>query len=236
MTGDDLAARWRAVHDRAVPWSPPPVPTLVVVPHPDDEVLMAGGLIAVQRAAGVAVTVVAVTDGEAAYPGQDLPVDLAAVRRREQVAALAELGAPEEAIVRVGLPDGGVAAHVDDLTGRLVDLAAGHELLVAPWTRDHHTDHEACGAAGRAAAAATGLPLVQSLFWTWHHRDPHDLDDLTVLGLGLDDALQARRRRAMAHHASQVAPDLVDPPLLGADDLAPLGWPVEHHLREGPGA
>ena len=38
---------------------------VVVSPHPDDEVLACGGLMALAAQAGVAITVISVTDGEA---------------------------------------------------------------------------------------------------------------------------------------------------------------------------
>jgi len=56
-----LSSRWRAAHDNARPWTPPPTPTVVLVPHPDDEVLLFGGLIARQIDNGVDVTVIAIT-------------------------------------------------------------------------------------------------------------------------------------------------------------------------------
>lgn len=43
---------------------------VVVAPHPDDEVLGCGGLIAAARAAGVPVLIIALTDGEQAYPDE----------------------------------------------------------------------------------------------------------------------------------------------------------------------
>jgi len=62
---------------------------LVVAPHPDDEVLGAGGLLAL--AGG---EVVAVTDGEASHPRSDAvdPADLVAARRAETAVALGLLG------------------------------------------------------------------------------------------------------------------------------------------------
>src|SRR6187399_2442164 len=81
---------------RDVPeWHPPARPTVIISPHPDDETLGAGGLIASQIRRGIPVDVVAVTDGEAAYPGQ---TDLAAVRRAEQENAVRELGVSARAI------------------------------------------------------------------------------------------------------------------------------------------
>jgi LmbE family N-acetylglucosaminyl deacetylase len=47
-----------------LPWTPSREKMVVIAPHPDDEVLGAGGLIAAQAFLGVEIVVVAVTDGE----------------------------------------------------------------------------------------------------------------------------------------------------------------------------
>ena len=60
--------RWAPQRTDAQRWEPPRKLTVVVAPHPDDETLLSGGLIAHQARAGVPVIVLAVTDGEAAYP------------------------------------------------------------------------------------------------------------------------------------------------------------------------
>ncbi|WP_338337804.1 PIG-L family deacetylase, partial [Xanthomonas citri] len=44
---------------------------VVVSPHPDDEVLGCGGLLAMAIASGRQALIVSVTDGEAAYPQDD---------------------------------------------------------------------------------------------------------------------------------------------------------------------
>lgn len=229
----DPLARWDRIRHDAATWDPPAIATMVVAPHPDDEVLMAGGLISRQRASGIDITVLAVTDGDAAYPELVDGPRLAAIRRDEQTAALAALGVPADRIVRLGVPDGDVAAHEDVVTAAVLDLAADHGLLVAPWTGDHHTDHEACGRAGVRAAAASGLPLVQGVFWTWHHRQPRDLQGLDLRTLHLDDRERTARRNAMACHRSQVADSVVPSPLLSAEDLIPLSWGTEHVLHPG---
>ncbi len=56
---------------RDVPtWTPDCSPILLLAPHPDDETLGAGVLVASLRRGGVEVKVVAVTDGENAYPDE----------------------------------------------------------------------------------------------------------------------------------------------------------------------
>ena len=156
-------ARWAPVLAAATPIEIPARRTVVVVPHPDDEVLLSGGLIARQlrRKVPVVVVVVAVTDGEAAYPGS-AQGPLASQRRGEQVRALRALGVTSLSpfrLRRLGIPDGMVAAHEGGLADELAALVGPDDLLVAPWIHDWHPDHEACGRAAVAPAAAHRHPM-----------------------------------------------------------------------------
>ncbi|MGI4827638.1 MAG: PIG-L deacetylase family protein [Janthinobacterium lividum] len=81
-------------------WQPPLRPAVVIAPHPDDETLGAGALIAMLRQKECEFTVIAVTDGENCYPGED-PGDL---RDTEQTAAIARLGVDAHHIHRLHLP------------------------------------------------------------------------------------------------------------------------------------
>jgi hypothetical protein len=110
-------AAWLPAFVGLVDWELPLVPTLVLAPHPDDETLGAGGLIARLRRAGVPVTIVAITDGEHAYA--DTP-NLADIRIPEQIEALHRLGVPERMIHRLHLPDRDVSGYED----RLADQTA----------------------------------------------------------------------------------------------------------------
>src|SRR6202046_1738780 len=126
---------------RAVPdWMPEEKSTVIVAPHPDDETLAAGGLIATQRSRQIPVTLLAVTDGEAAYPDVS---DLGRTRRVEQTRAAEVLGIAEDAIIHFGLPDSAVAESELALTDRIEGSIDSDTLLVAPWQRDPHPDHEA---------------------------------------------------------------------------------------------
>ncbi|MFD7713731.1 PIG-L deacetylase family protein, partial [Streptomyces sp. NPDC059786] len=132
---------------------------VVVAAHPDDEVLGVGGTLARLAAAGLAVTVVSVTDGEGSHPGSTRlsPGRLAELRARELRDALDELGADGAEIVRLRLPDTRVADHEGRLAAVLVDLLPGAALCLAPWTGDVHGDHEAAGRAATAAARAAAV-------------------------------------------------------------------------------
>ena len=82
-------------HELSVPdWLPAHARLVIVAPHPDDEVLASGGLIATHVAQGGRVLIVAVTDGEASH--DEAPSiqrdDLAWLRRSERWMGLRTLG------------------------------------------------------------------------------------------------------------------------------------------------
>lgn len=234
------AAGWDRVAARARPWRPPHVRTVVVAPHPDDEVLGCGGLVAAQRRNDVEVVVVAVTDGEAAYPGRR--EELAEVRREEQARALEVLGVDPAATVRLGLADGDVPNRLDALTDVLRTIIRADDLVVAPWSRDHHSDHIACGSAAATAAADAGATCVGTLFWAYHFTDPDTVDHGSRPGGGrcttfgrfdLDADLVERRAVALGRHASQLPGGTGADTVLDAARLAPLDRNVELFALDG---
>jgi len=109
---------------RARPDAPPPVirsdtRLLVIAPHPDDEVLAAGGLIQQVHAAGGKVRVAYLTDGDGFRDGVQLeerggtpkPKDFRGYGRRRQTearAALDVLGLADDAATFLSFPDQGL--------------------------------------------------------------------------------------------------------------------------------
>lgn len=116
---------------------------LVLVPHPDDEAIGCGGLLAALASSGVAVRVVLVSDGSGAG---GLPEGAAAVRFQEFLASLQVLGASisHEAW---NLPDGGLSDCPMAMDSLLTESLANFEpsVLIAPWLYDLHPDHAAVG-------------------------------------------------------------------------------------------
>jgi LmbE family N-acetylglucosaminyl deacetylase len=76
------------------------VDIVIVAPHPDDEILMAGGTLANALAEGKRAAVLIVTNGDYTCARDG------ARRIRESVAALTSLGLPESSIHFLGYPDG----------------------------------------------------------------------------------------------------------------------------------
>ncbi len=110
---------------------------LILAPHPDDESLGCGGLIAAACAAGLAPEVVILTDGGASHPGSTShpPARLRALRAEEARQATAALGLPPDRLTFLPyedcqLPAAGDAAHAAAAT--LAGIAAAQRL------RHHH--------------------------------------------------------------------------------------------------
>ena len=80
---------------------------MIIVPHEDDEVLMAGGIIERAVKNGKKVTVVIATNGD--YEGTDM--ETGSIRLPETAAGLAVLGLPLENIIFMGYADTGMNAE-----------------------------------------------------------------------------------------------------------------------------
>lgn len=210
--------------------APPPRRAVVVAPHPDDEVLAVGGLLVALQAAGAALELLAVTDGEASHPDGSLgPDDLAVRRVIETEAALDLLGLDIE-VTRLGLPDGG-RESLEAPVLQALRLTPG-DWVLGPWAGDGHPDHEAVGRACAAAAVRDGARLLAYPVWAWHWSQPDDEDVPWHQAhlVELTDAVQARKARAVAAFRTQVeplGPRPADAPVLPPHVLQRFARPYE---------
>jgi LmbE family N-acetylglucosaminyl deacetylase len=193
-------------------WTSETLPTLdltecpgliVVAPHPDDETVGLGAMAAQLAASGVDVAVVSVSDGGAAEPGAPPAqrIRLESLRRNELRRAAGVLGI--RAPVSLGLPDGRLADHEDELTDLLaaiLDDAAPRTWCAATWRGDGHPDHEAVGRAAAAACARTGATLLEYPVWMWHWAGPADPAVPWDRAHSVPVSAWARDRK---HHAAQ---------------------------------
>ncbi len=219
--------------------------TVVIAPHPDDEALGCGGLLALLHQAGTPVAAVLVSDGSMSHPASGLFSGPArrAVRETEFRHALTILGADATEPLLLGLPDGQVPAS-DEETGFAAAAAQLRGFLerqqaatvVVPWRRDPHPDHRATSRLVQVALAgmAHAPRQLEYVVWAWERAAPADLptDADKVAGFRLDiGAVVGQKQRAIAAHRSQVAPGVfTDDPdgfLLSAEMLAHFSGPHE---------
>ncbi|WP_184623298.1 PIG-L deacetylase family protein [Xanthomonas sp. 3058] len=180
---------------------------VVVAPHPDDEVLGCGGLIAAAQAAGLPVRIVSLTDGELAYPDAPgwAPRLLAPVRRGELEDAVGELGLPVASVVHLGLGDGALSSLQDRIADALGTLLQPGDLVLVTWRRDGHPDHEAAARAAETACNRHAASLLQYPVWAWHWSRPGDgvFEDARALRFDLSADIADAKTRAIARFATQ---------------------------------
>lgn len=208
---------------------------VVVAPHPDDEVLGCGGLMASAIDAGYGLDVVSLTDGEAAYPGDPgwPAARLGPARRVELRHAVLALGGDPERIAHAGLGDGQLGARLAEALAALDRLSRQDAVLVT-WACDGHPDHEAAAEAARMACARSGARLVQYPVWAWHWADPRAAAFLRpgAVRLPLSQATLARKRAAIAAFRTQTGQASPAPaaPILPARVLSRFLRPYEVYL------
>lgn len=183
---------------------------VVVAPHPDDEILGVGGMLAQLTERHHEILLLAATDGTASHPGSATwtPAKLGAARPRETVEALRIQGVDAE-LLRLGLPDGAVADLEEMLTRHLTEMVQAADIVLATWQKDAHPDHEAVGRAAAAACAATGATLFELPIWMWHWAAPGDtrVPWERAVRVPMSAEIAARKAAAVRAFVSQVAPD-----------------------------
>ncbi|NQX13277.1 PIG-L family deacetylase [Microbacteriaceae bacterium VKM Ac-2855] len=191
---------------------PPVDRVLIVAAHPDDESLGAGGLIAECGLRGIPVDVLILTDGGGSHPESPTVSAPALIlrRRAETLAALAALE-PRTSVEFLDLPDGGTREHRDRVRAAVAAAAAGAPgsvLLISTWVGDGHRDHRIVGEVVAEVAAELDHPALAYPIWLWHWGTPADsrVPWPDMVALPLSDRSIVRKRRAIAAHASQIAP------------------------------
>lgn len=194
---------------------------MVLAPHPDDESLAAGGLIQRALARGARVSLVYVTDGEnnpwpqralerRVWIGANERLAWARRRRMEAETALRELGGSQVSVHRLGWPDGGVTWMLLEETGPM--LAAMRALLererptllVLPDLVDRHPDHSAMHVLMEMVFQSMPREArPECLGYLLHGRSRSGAPCRSLFILEPDE--QARKRKAIAAHASQMA-------------------------------
>jgi LmbE family N-acetylglucosaminyl deacetylase len=215
---------------------------LILAPHPDDESLGCGGLIAACSARGRPPCIVVVTDGTGSHPASRThpPERLRAVREQEARAAAQHLGIEPDTVVFLRLRDTAVPsegavfdAAVSVIIGHL--RAAMCSVILAPWRHDPHCDHVAADAMARQVARIAGIAHLSYPVWGWTLPPDSLLPDEPLAGWRLDISEQLdAKRAAIVTHRSQYSNLITDDPTgfrLPANLIAIFTRPHEVFVR-----
>jgi LmbE family N-acetylglucosaminyl deacetylase len=188
-------------------------PALVIAPHPDDESLGCGAVIARLREKGRAVRIIVVTDG--AVPTKPNPQEIGAMRQKEAQDAGRVLGTTD--VVFLNFPDEGCDTKVQAIEAALLQQINEFKprQIFSPYGIDGHSDH-------RAIAEAVGLlhgkgvvncPLYEYPIWFWNRSavttlvQPHRLQRLRRVAT---EKYLGKKEAAILAHRSQYAKETRD--------------------------
>lgn len=195
--------------------------TLILAPHPDDESLGCGGLIAACTAAGRPPLVAFLTDGTGSHPNSPTypPDRLRAVRAKEARTALNHLGLPADRVTFLNQPDTAAprtGPAFDEAATQLLALIRSQRSLttiLAPWRHDPHCDHEAASLLAAVVAKAAAIQNIAYPVWGWTLPPDTPIPEPPARGFRLDITPFLPAKRAAIHaHQSQYGDLITDDP------------------------
>lgn len=141
---------------------------LVLAPHPDDEAIGCGGIIAQNADQGSRIVVAYLSSGERGVPGL-AAAEATRLREREAAAAAQILGVADLHFLR--LPDGRLDASCGEVARRIADVLAVQrpDIVRIPHPEDGHADHHAVWPALQQAIRLAAIPapdIVAYEIWT----------------------------------------------------------------------
>jgi LmbE family N-acetylglucosaminyl deacetylase len=214
-------------------------PFVVVAPHPDDESLACGGLIADACRQAIRGKVVIVSDGAGSHPNSKAypPDRLGSLREEEARQAGAELGLKPEEMLFLRLPDRFVPSEgeaAERAIGVIADCVTeiGAGSLFVSWRHDPHCDHEASYRIAREVQRRVEkVRLFEYVVWGHTLPPSTDVDPIqSGFRISIDHEAQEKKRRAIDAHRSQTTRLIDDDPggfLFSQIDLAHFDRPYE---------
>jgi LmbE family N-acetylglucosaminyl deacetylase len=180
----------------------------IIAPHPDDEVIGCGGLIARLVSEGRAPQIIVMTGGGGSHAGccSTKAETIVEARRGLTRRALTILGVPEDHLHELNFPDGGISsacAEVSRLRALLESLRPG-TVLVPHWG-EGWPDHL------RTAEMVKDLcgertHVVEYCVWMWYYNVWRRLDWKRAAGIVLSEEEHEKKLRAMDAYVTPLAP------------------------------
>lgn len=149
------------------------LPTVVIAPHQDDEVLGCGGTICLLRQLDTPVHIVFLTDGSTSHKKLYPPEAMAAQRKKEAIGAARAMGIPSNHVHFLGGGEEKLGRRIPEISDSLQILLnqLQADQYFIPYFREPQPEHAA--AAEICRAAISGLPssgqVLEYAVWFWEH-------------------------------------------------------------------
>lgn len=181
---------------------------LIVAPHPDDEVIGCGGLIARLVAEENAPYIVVMTGGEGSHRGCCNVASTAIVKARRGLTrnALGILGVPEENIHELNIPDGGIVfenPQTDALKRLIADIEP--QTIFVPHWGEGWPDHVRTAEIVKSIVP-NEISVYEYCVWMWYYNVWRGLDWRNAAVLKMTPDEHRMKLRAMDAYIKPLAP------------------------------
>lgn len=150
--------------------------TLLIAPHPDDEIIGCGGLIQKFVAQGLNIHIVFMTGGEKSHQGCcDIDATtLAKIRRTQAKEINTQFGVKPENLHFLSYPDGGIEEEHEE-TMRLRELVnkIHPTTIFVPHWGEGWTDHTNTRIIGKKLAKEIDAQVYEYCVWMWYYNVWH---------------------------------------------------------------
>lgn len=180
----------------------------IVAPHPDDEVIGCGGLIARLVAEGKIPHIIVMTGGEGSHNGccSISPDEIIMARRGLTHNALSILGVPQSFVHVLNYPDGNINM-CDSNTERLKQLIThiNPDTIFVPHWGEGWPDHIKTAQILKSICSDK-IDIWEYCVWMWYYNVWRGLDWKNAATLHMTPTEHAKKTKAMAAYTQPLAP------------------------------
>lgn len=182
--------------------------TVIIAPHPDDEVIGCAGLIQTLVERGTPPHVIILTGGEGSHRGccDTTEADIIYARHQLTMKAAATMGLPESHIHCLHYPDGGIDfaySETENLKALLVQLSP--KALFLPHWGEGWNDHTKVAGIVKELTKQHATDIYEYCVWMWYYN-VWKLDNKNARILSMTPAQHQRKLQAIEEYTKPLAP------------------------------
>ncbi len=184
---------------------------VIFAPHPDDETLACGGIIAAKVKEGRDVHIVFTTDGrnshlhELGIPVDPTPQELAQIRKEEARRATSILGVKPKNLIFLGFEDGTLSLNKETAKGKVSEVMVllRPKEIYYPDGSDVHRDHRATYEVVEDCLNSLDLVPQKYRYTVWSAEEKRKENAEGQVAVDISDVLQLKKN-AINEYRSQI--------------------------------